>query len=112
MLEKIKSKIIVKISILIIIETLFIISSFGILAYFQSEDSALGNSINIAGKNRYLTATLLLETEKYLDSSSLSSNNNNPSGLKAAMDNLESNISASALSGIELNPLSSEFSSS
>jgi len=26
----------------------------------------LGNSINIAGKNRYLTANLLLQTEKYL----------------------------------------------
>jgi hypothetical protein len=43
-------KIVVKIGILIVIETLFIISSFGILAYFQSEASSLGNSINIAGK--------------------------------------------------------------
>ena len=90
-LEKIRSKIIIKIGILIIIETLFIISSFGILAYFQSEESSLGNSINIAGKNRYLTVTVLFNAEKYLDSSL--SSNKNLLQLKAAMDNLESNIS-------------------
>lgn len=88
MFEKIRSKIILKIGILIIIETLFIISSFGILAYFQSVDSSLGNSINIAGKNRYLTATVLFEAEEYLDSQSPT----DLSRLKAAMNNLESNI--------------------
>jgi hypothetical protein len=56
---------------LIIIETLFIIGSFGTLAYFQSVDSSLGNSINIAGKNRYLS-TVLFEAEKYLESLSTS----------------------------------------
>jgi hypothetical protein len=52
--------------LLIIIEILLIVGSFGVLSYFQSEQSSLGNSINIAGKNRYLTANLLLQTEKYL----------------------------------------------
>ena len=110
MFEKIRSKIILKIGILIVIETLFIISSFGILAYFQSVDSSLGNSINIAGKNRYLTATVLFEAEKYLDS-------RHPADftrLKVAMNNLESNIlvlkQGGKISGIEINPLSSEFS--
>ena len=70
MFENIRSKVVVKIGLLIIIEALFIIGSFGTLAYFQSEDSSLGNSINIAGKNRYLTATVLFEAEKYLESSS------------------------------------------
>ena len=70
MFERIRSKILLKIGVLIAIETIFIISSFGVLAYFQSEDSSLGNSINIAGKNRYLTATALYEAEKYLDSQS------------------------------------------
>jgi hypothetical protein len=63
MFERIRSKILLKIGVLIAIETIFIISSFGVLAYFQSEDSSLGNSINIAGKNRYLTATALYEAE-------------------------------------------------
>ena len=111
MFEKIRSKIILKIGILIIIETLFIISSFGILAFFQSVDSSLGNSINIAGKNRYLTATVLFEGEKYLDSRSSS----DFTRLKVAMNNLESNIlvlkQGGKISGIEINPLSSEFSS-
>ena len=111
MFEKIRSKIILKIGILIVIETLFIISSFGILAFFQSVDSSLGNSINIAGKNRYLTATVLFEGEKYLDSRSSS----DLTRLKVAMNNLESNIlvlkQGGKISGIEINPLSSEFSS-
>ena len=81
MLEKLRSKIILKIGLLIVIETIFIFSNFGILAYFQSEGSSLGNSINIASKNRYLTASLLLQVEKYLDSSS------NIPQVKAAMDN-------------------------
>jgi signal transduction histidine kinase len=112
MFEKIRSKITHKIGILVIIETLFIISSFGILAYFQSIDSSLGNSINIAGKNRYLTAILLFEAEKYLDSPLSDADT---SKLKAATNNLESNIlvlkQGGTISGIEIDPLSSEFSS-
>ena len=52
--------------ILIIIEAILIVGSFGVLAYFQSQQSSLGNSINIAGKNRFLTANVLLQTEKSL----------------------------------------------
>ena len=89
MFERIRSKILLKVGILIAIETIFIISSFGILAYFQSEDSSLGNSINIAGKNRYLTATVLYEADKYLDSQSSATDASN---LKVALNNLESNI--------------------
>ena len=110
MFENIRSKVVVKIGLLIIIEALFIIGSFGTLAYFQSVDSSLGNSINIAGKNRYLTATVLFEAEKYLESSSPI----DLSRLRAAMDNLESNIlvlkQGGKISGIEINPISSEFS--
>jgi hypothetical protein len=86
LLERINSKILLKITILVIIEIILIVGSFGVLAYFQSQQSSLGNSINIAGKNRYLTATLLLQTEKYLDGSL------DASQLKAAMDSLQSNI--------------------
>ncbi|MGB8777924.1 MAG: histidine kinase dimerization/phospho-acceptor domain-containing protein [Nitrososphaeraceae archaeon] len=111
MFERIRSKILLKIGILIAIETIFIISSFGILAYFQSEDSSLGNSINIAGKNRYLTATVLYEADKYLDSQSSATDASN---LEVALNNLESNIlvlkQGGKTSGIEVEPLSPEFS--
>ena len=110
MFENIGSKVVVKIGLLIIIETMFIISSFGTLAYFQSEGSSLGNSINIAGKNRYLTGNVLFEAEKYLESLSTT----DLARLRAAMDNLDSNISVlkqgGKISGIELESLSSEFS--
>src|SRR5215469_8075850 len=50
--------------------SVLIVSSFGVLAYFQSQQYSLGISINIAGRNRYLTSNLLLQTEKYLDGTS------------------------------------------
>ena len=110
MFERIRSKILLKIGVLIAIETIFIISSFGVLAYFQSEDSSLGNSINIAGKNRYLTATALYEAEKYLDSQSPT----DLSKLNSAINYLESDIlvlkQGGKTSGIEVKPLSPEFS--
>ena len=88
---------------LVLIEILLIVGSFGILAYFQSEQSSLGNSINIAGKNRYLTANSLLQTEKYLYGLSSSSNTLQ---LKGAMSSLETNIMAlkqgGKISGVEL----------
>ncbi|HKG88138.1 MAG TPA: HAMP domain-containing protein, partial [Nitrososphaeraceae archaeon] len=110
MFELIRSKILFKIGVLIAIETIFIISSFGVLAYFQSEGSSLGNSINIAGKNRYLTATVLFGAEKYLDSQSPT----DLSKLNVTINNLESNIlvlkHGGEISGIEVKPLSPEFS--
>jgi len=78
-----------------------------VLAYFQSQQSSLGNSINIAGKNRYLTATLLLQTEKYLDGSL------DALQLKVALDSLQSNIitlkQGGMISGVDLKPLPSAF---
>ncbi len=107
MLRNLNSKIILKISIFIIIVIILIIGSFGILAYFQSQGSSIGNSINIAGKNRYLTANLLLQTEKYLDGSS------NVSQLEDAMYKLQTNImtlkQGGTISGINLRPLPSDL---
>ena len=115
-MQKINSKILSKITLLIIIETLLIVGSFGVLAYFQSEQSSLGNSINIAGKNRYLTANLLLQTEKYLyglSSSSSPSFTSDTSQVKNAMSNLEANImtlkQGGKISSIELKPLHQNF---
>ncbi|MDP9288847.1 MAG: hypothetical protein M3P08_11705 [Thermoproteota archaeon] len=67
LLERINSKILLKITLLVIIEIILIVASLSVLTYFQSQQSSLGNSANIAGKNRYLTANLLSQTEKYLD---------------------------------------------
>ncbi len=95
---------------MVIIEILLIVGSFSVLAYFQSEQSSLGNSINIAGKNRYLTANVLLQTEKYLYGLFSSSD---VSQLKDAMSSLESNIMTLKLggkiSGIDLKPLPSNL---
>ncbi len=107
MLRNLNSKIIQKISIFIIIVIILIIGSFSILAYFQSQGSSIGNSINIAGKNRYLTANLLLQTEKYLDGSS------NVSQLEDAMYKLQTNImtlkQGGTISGINLRALPLDF---
>ena len=107
MLRNLNSKIILKISIFIIIVIILIIGSFGVLAYFQSQGSSIGNSINIAGKNRYLTANLLLQTEKYLDGSS------NISQLEDAIYELQTNImtlkQGGTISGINLRSLPSDF---
>jgi nitrate/nitrite-specific signal transduction histidine kinase len=108
LLERINSKILLKITLLVIIEIILIVGSFGVLAYFQSQQFSLGNSINIAGKNRYLTSNLLLQTERYLDRTS------DTSQIKAAMIGLQSNIitlkQGGMISGVDLKPLPSDFS--
>jgi CheY-like chemotaxis protein len=92
---------------IVIIEIILIVGSFGCLAYFQSQQSSLGNSVNIAGKNRYLSANLLFQTEKYLDGTS------DASQLKAAINSLQSNIvtlkQGGMISGVVLKPLPSGF---
>ncbi|MGA7044426.1 MAG: ATP-binding protein, partial [Nitrososphaeraceae archaeon] len=94
--------------ILIVIEAILIVGSFGVLAYFQSQQSSLGNSINIAGKNRFLTASVLLQTEK-----SLYGLSSDISQLTAAMNSLQSNIitlkQGGMISGVDLKPLPSNF---
>jgi nitrate/nitrite-specific signal transduction histidine kinase len=106
-LERINSKILLKITLLVIVEIILIVSSFGVLAYFQSQQLSLGNSINIAGKNRYLTSNLLLQTEKYLDGTL------NASQLRAAVNGLQSNIitlkQGGIISDVDLKPLPSNF---
>ncbi|MBV9668940.1 MAG: HAMP domain-containing histidine kinase [Nitrososphaeraceae archaeon] len=107
-LHRINSKILSKIAVLAIIEIILIVGSFGTLAYFQSQQSSLGNSINIAGKNRYLTANLLLQIEKYLYGFS-----SDDSQLKNAMSILESNIltlkQGGNISGMDIKPLPSNL---
>jgi hypothetical protein len=55
------------IGILIKVEISLVIIGFGLLAYFESQSTLIiGNSINIAGKNRFLTSNVILEAERYL----------------------------------------------
>ena len=64
-LMAIRSKIGLKIVLLVVIQIAFVICSFGILSYYESQGTHLGNSINIAGKNRFLTSNLLLQISEY-----------------------------------------------
>jgi len=75
-----------KVAILIGIEILLIAGSFGYLAAHEAENQLIGNSINIAGKNRFLTATVLLQSEYYLSGSGQST------AVEESLSDLESNI--------------------
>ena len=108
-LRLIRSKIGLKIGTLVVIQIIFIISSFSILAYYESQGAHLGNSINIAGKNRFLTSNLMLQISEYF----LEDNTSDVSKINLAMNELESNILAlkegGKISDIALKPLPSEF---
>jgi signal transduction histidine kinase len=104
---KLTSRIITKIGILVVIEIIIILSSFVLLVYFESQGTLLGNSINIAGKNRFLTANVQLAAEEYrAGSASLSDLDN-------AVETLESNIVAlkegGSYASLELSSLPSQF---
>jgi signal transduction histidine kinase len=92
----------------------FIISSFVTLAYFQSQQTLLGNSINIAGKNRFLTMNILFQASEYLNgvsSSTSSSSRNDMARLIDAMSKLNTNIlllrQGGKIGDIQLEPLPS-----
>src|SRR5918994_2057718 len=106
----IRSKIGLKIAILVVIQVIFIITSFSILSYYESQGTYLGNSINIAGKNRFLTSNLMLQTSEYFFEGSSS---NDVSKINSAMDQLETNILAlregGKISDVDLKSLPSEF---
>ena len=102
----------------------FVISSFATLAYFQSQQTLLGNSINIAGKNRFLTMNVLFQTSEYFNgvfssssspSSQLSSTSHNSiAKLNDAINKLDTNLlvlreDGKTSNNIELKPLPSNF---
>jgi signal transduction histidine kinase len=108
MLRRFSSRISVKIGILVGIQIVFVISNIAIFAYFESQGALLGNSINIAGKNRFLTYNVLVQTLKYISGFS------NVSAVNIAMRNFESNLivlrgSANASPAMELKPLTSQY---
>jgi hypothetical protein len=83
-LRFIRSKIGLKIGLLVFIQIFFIIISLVILSYYQSQMTYLGNSINIAGKNRFLTSNLMFSTADYF-----LGNNSDISNINAATNELE-----------------------
>ena len=104
--SKIGSKIVLFVFILIIL----VITSFIIFSYYQSQMTYLGNSINIAGKNRFLTSNLLYQISEYL----FEDNTQSSSKINSAINQLESNVLAlkqgGNIAGIDLKPLPTEFS--
>src|SRR5215203_4129721 len=110
-----RSKIGLKIAILVVIQIIFIITSFSILSYYESQGTYLGNSINIAGKNRFLTSNLMLHLSEYffeINGNDISKINH-ISKINSAIDQLETNILAlregGKVSDVDLKPLPSEF---
>ena len=85
-LPSLKGKIIVRLGILITIEVLLVVISFGITTYIQSQSTDIGNTINIAGRNRYLTSNFLLQFEKVNDGTA------QIESLRNALDALAANI--------------------
>ncbi|MGC2683105.1 MAG: hypothetical protein WA323_14670, partial [Candidatus Nitrosopolaris sp.] len=107
MLRRFSSRISVKIGILVGIQIVFVVSNIAIFAYFESQGALLGNSINIAGKNRFLTYDVLVQILKYISGFS------NVSAVNIAMKNFESNLtvlrgSGAASPAMELEPLTSQ----
>ena len=110
LISLVRSKIALKIGILLVVQIVFIVTSFTILSYYESQQTFLGNSINIAGKNRFLTSNLMFQVSDYF----LRENNNgNLSSIQSAINQLESNTllikQGGNLSNIDLRPLPSEF---
>ncbi len=65
MIRRIKSRIIWKISVLVAVQIAILVVGAAYMAYLQSEGQQLGNSVNMAGKTRFLTANLLRVLEEY-----------------------------------------------
>src|SRR5919107_3179708 len=110
----IRSKIGLKIGVLVVIQIIFIVTSFSILSYYESRITYLGNSINIAGKNRFLTSNLMLHMSEYfLADSSGVSKVSHISKINSAIEQLDSNILALRQGGkvqdVDLKPLPSEL---
>lgn len=108
MLRRISSRISAKIGILVGIQIAFVLSNIAILAYFEAQGALLGNSINIAGKNRFLTYNVLVQTLNYLSGFS------NVSAVNVAMSKFESNLlvlreGGNASPTIELTPLPTQY---
>jgi PAS domain S-box-containing protein len=105
--KRLDSKLSTRIGCLIAVEIVLIAGSFAYLALFENSNALIGNSINIAGKNRFLTATVLLESQYYL------SDHTRKPNVEDSLKNLESNIlllrDGGRAADIEVGALPSKF---
>jgi PAS domain S-box-containing protein len=96
-----------KLVILIGIEVLLIAGSFGYLAAHVAENQLLGNSINIAGKNRFLTASVLFQVQYHI------SGFGEKTAVEESLQNLAKNIvllrDGGEAGGIEVESLPASF---
>jgi PAS domain S-box-containing protein len=106
-LERLASKLGTKIGLIVSVEIVLIAGSFAYLASYENDNSLVGNSINIAGKNRFLTAAVLLESDSYL------ADNSRKTNVEDSLKKLESNIlllrDGGKIADIEVGALPSDF---
>ena len=107
--EFIRSKLGSKIVIFVFILIILVLTSFIIFSYYQTQMTYLGNSINIAGKNRFLTSNLMFDISKYL----VEDSTKDVSKINSSINQLESNIltlrEGGKAASIDLKPLPVEF---
>jgi signal transduction histidine kinase len=104
-----RSKIGRRIVILVFIQIFFIIISLIIVSYYQSQMTYLGNSINMAGKNRFLSSNLMYDTAEFF-LGNRSDNSNINSGIKELETNILTLKQGGKILDIEIKPLPNEFS--
>ena len=96
-----------KITIIVLCQIALIVGSFLSVAVWESQFSLFGNSVNIAGKNRFLTSQFLHESYAHVDLFNSHSDDQ--------LTELEQNIlflkNGGIQENIKLNPLDSQFNS-
>ncbi len=80
-----------------LLQIISIIIIFAILVYFQSQQTLLGNTINIVSKDRFLASNLLYQIADFISKSmttiiTTNYTSNNILQIKAAEKQLESNL--------------------
>lgn len=96
-----------KISIIIAIQIAIILSSFLSLQALESEKTFLGNTINVAGRDRFLTANVLVKLQNYNIGGESQEN------LILELKNYENNLmflkNGGSKSGLKIDPLDAKF---
>ncbi|QLH08961.1 sensor histidine kinase [Candidatus Nitrosotenuis sp. DW1] len=96
-----------KISIIIAIQIAIILSSFLSLQALESEKIFLGNAVNVAGKDRFLTVNVLVKLQNY------NIGGESEEGLILALKDYENNLmflkNGGSESGLKIDPLDAKF---
>lgn len=96
-----------KISVLVIIQIVIILASFLTLQHFESEKVFLGNAVNIAGKDRFLTSDVLVKLHEY--DAGESSKDDVVSSLDRYAENLQLLRNGGIMDDLTLQPLDPRF---